>query len=83
MNKKRQKVCAQCLKRFEKNNWGYLDEKRNSIRIDFFFDGVGGWGRDSLMVTSNAGSAGSISGWGTKIPHAAWRGRKQIKQTKE
>ena len=35
------------------------------------------------MVTSNAGSAGSISGWGTKISHAAGRGRKQIKQTKE
>ena len=32
------------------------------------------------LCTSNAGSAGSIPDWGTKIPHAAWQGCKQIKQ---
>ena len=40
----------------------------------------------SLMVqwlrlhTSNAGGAGSSSGWGTKFPHTAWH-RQEIKQT--
>ena len=44
--------------------------------------------RDFLAVhwlrlhASNAGAAGSIPGWGTKIPHAAWRGQKtkEVKQ---
>ena len=26
------------------------------------------------LCASNEGSAGSIPGWGTKIPHTAWRG---------
>ena len=37
--------------------------------------------RTSLVVQwlrlrgSNAGGVGSIPGWGTKIPHAAWSGQ--------
>ena len=30
------------------------------------------------VCTSNAGGMGSIPGWGTKIPHAAWHGKKDI-----
>ena len=32
---------------------------------------------------SNAGSAGSIPGQGTKIPHAVWHGQKKIKERKK
>ena len=28
------------------------------------------------LLISNAECTGSISGWGTKIPHAAWHGQK-------
>ena len=31
---------------------------------------------------STAGGAGSISGWGTKIPHALWSGQKSEKKKK-
>ena len=30
---------------------------------------------------SNAGNVGSIPGWGTKIPHATWCGKKKKKKT--
>ena len=32
------------------------------------------------LRTSTAGGAGLISGQGTKIPHAAWRGQKKKKK---
>ena len=32
------------------------------------------------LCTSNAGGAGSIPGWGNKIPHAAWHGQKILKK---
>ena len=44
--------------------------------------------RNSLVVqwlglcASNAGGTGLIPGQGTKMPHAAWHGRKTNKQTK-
>ena len=34
------------------------------------------------LHTSNLGVAGSIPGWGNKIPHAAWRGPKIKKKKK-
>ena len=34
------------------------------------------------LHASNAGSVGSIPGWGTKIPHAAWCGQKNKQLTK-
>ena len=35
------------------------------------------------LRTSNAGGMGSIPGRGTKIPHAAWRGKKKKKERKK
>ena len=32
------------------------------------------------LHASNAGDAGSIPGWGTKIPHPAWHGQKKKKK---
>ena len=34
------------------------------------------------LHASNAGSTGSISGWGTEIPHAAWLSQKKKKKIK-
>ena len=34
------------------------------------------------LRTSNAGGVGSIPGWGTKIPHAAWQKKKEKKDIK-
>ena len=31
------------------------------------------------LCASNAGGVGSIPGWGTRIPHAAWHGQKKKK----
>ena len=36
-----------------------------------------------VVKTSNAGGAGSISGWGAKIPHALWPKNQNIKQKKQ
>ena len=36
-----------------------------------------------MVKTSNAGAAGSIPGWGTKIPHASWPKRKKEKERKK
>ena len=35
------------------------------------------------LCTSIIGGMGSIPGWGTKIPHAAWRGQKKRKEKKK
>ena len=34
------------------------------------------------LCASNAKGVGSIPGWGTKIPHAIWRGQENIKKKK-
>ena len=46
------------------------------------------YGGTSLAVqwlrlhTSNARGAGSVPGWGTKIPHTLWCSQNEIKQNK-
>ena len=34
------------------------------------------------LLTSSAESTGSIHGWGTKIPPAAWQKKKYVKNSK-
>ena len=37
----------------------------------------------SRVQASTAGGVGLIRGWGTKIPHAVWRGPKKKKRKKK
>ena len=40
---------------------------------------MGDFPDDPVVKTTTAGGTGSIPGWGTKIPHATWQGKKKKK----
>ena len=61
-------------------NWGHLPV-RMSFPVKTAKVGLPRWSSGSDAQAFNARGAGSVPGWGNKIPHAAWCSQKKKKKT--